>query len=183
MKRGQIMQKAFKSLLVLFLSTVPFASPAFAELKLGSKAPEFALKVATNGKVSNFTLSSALKNGPVVVYFYPKAFTSGCSLEARQFSQSMPRFKAKHITVIGISGDRLNVLKDFSKKECAGQFSVASDRDLKVSSKYEAKMSNIPMAARVSYLIGQDGKILFSHTDSNAATHVSAILEEIDKLP
>lgn len=158
------------------------ATSALAELKIGSKAPDFSLQAAKDGKVDTFSLSKALKTGPVVVYFYPKAFTSGCSLEARQFSQAMPQFRAKHVTVIGISGDQIDVLKDFSKKDCAGQFAVGSDKNLKISKRYDAKMAAIPMAQRISYLIGQDGKILYSHSDSNAATHVSSILVEIDKI-
>jgi peroxiredoxin len=171
---------------VLIMALVIFGLSAFcahAELKVGAKAPDFTLKAATNGAVSSVTLSKALKSGPIVVYFYPKAFTSGCSLEAHEFSQSMPKFRAKHVSVIGISADTIEILKDFSKKDCAGQFAVASDKNLKVAAAYDAKIPAVPLAARISYIISQDGHIVFVHSDANAATHVSAILREIDKLP
>ena len=92
------------------------ASPAFAALKVGDKAPGFSIPVATNGVVSTFSLQDALKSGPVVVYFYPKAFTGGCSLEAHQFSEAIPKFEAKHVTVVGVSTDEIGTLQKFSKE-------------------------------------------------------------------
>ncbi len=155
------------------------ASPAFAALKVGDAAPDFKLAAATDGNVKNFTLKAALKKGPVVVYFYPKAFTQGCSLEAHEFSVAMPKFKAKHVTVVGISADNIDVLKDFSKKTCAGQFPVAADTDTAVATSYDAKIPDKPMASRVSYVVGKDGKIAFVHDDRDAATHVSSLLAAV----
>lgn len=170
--------------LILGLSAAAILSSgvAFAALDHGQKAPDFTLKAAKDGVVSSFSLKAALKFGPVVVYFYPKAFTGGCSLEAREFSQSMAKFKAKKVTVVGVSADDIVTLQDFSKKDCAGQFSVASDQDLKVTKAYKAQMGTAPMSARISYLIDKKGKIVYVHADANAATHVSSLLAEAEKL-
>jgi peroxiredoxin len=159
--------------------TLALASPAFAALKVGDPAPDFKLQAATDGKVKAFNLKAALKKGPVVVYFYPKAFTKGCSLEAHEFSVAMPKFKEKHVTVVGVSADTIDVLKDFSKKDCAGQFPVAADTNTAVAASYDAKIADKPMANRISYVVGQDGKIAFVHDDRDAATHVSSLLAAV----
>lgn len=155
------------------------ASPALAELKVGAKAPDFQLPSATNGVEKTFSLKAALKNGPVVVYFYPKAFTGGCSLEARAFSEAMPKFKARHVTVVGVSTDNIDILKDFSKKDCAGAFPVAADPHQIASIQYDAKTNGAVMANRISYVIGKDGRIAFVHVDGDASTHVPALLAAV----
>ncbi len=155
------------------------ASPSYAALKVGDQAPTFKLQAATDGNVKAFNLKAALKNGPVVVYFYPKAFTKGCSLEAHEFSLAMPKFKSKHVTVIGVSADTIDVLKDFSKKDCAGQFPVAADTDTTVATSYDAKIPDKPMASRISYVVGKDGKIAFVHDDPDASTHVASLLTAV----
>ncbi|MDI7774586.1 peroxiredoxin [Asticcacaulis sp. EMRT-3] len=163
----------------LALTALAFATPSFAALKVGDKAPDFNLQAATNGKVSTFSLKSALKKGPVVVYFYPKAFTTGCSLEAHEFSEAMPQFEAKHVSVIGVSADDIDTLKKFSAQTCEGKFPVASDTSATVAKAYDAKIPAVSMASRVSYIVGQDDKIIFVHSDMNAATHVKSLLAAI----
>ena len=155
------------------------STPAFAALKVGAKAPDFQLPSATDGKESTFSLKAALKKGPVVVYFYPKAFTGGCSLEARAFSEAMPKFKAKHVTVVGVSTDNIDVLKDFSKKDCAGKFPVAADPHQVASIQYDAKIGGAVMANRISYVISKDGRIAYVHQDGDASTHVPALLAAV----
>jgi thioredoxin-dependent peroxiredoxin len=157
-------------------------SQAQAALKVGDTAPAFKVMAATDGKVAPFTLSDALKKGPVVVYFYPKAFTSGCSLEAREFSENMDQFKAMKISVIGLSNDDIPTLQRFSKADCQGKFPVGADVKAKIAQTYDAKIPAVDMAARVSYLIGQDGKIDFVHSDRNAATHVETLLAAAKKI-
>lgn len=157
-------------------------SPALAALKVGDKAPEFAVKAATNGKVHDFSLRKALKNGPVIVYFYPKAFTGGCSLEARQFSESMDKFTARHISVVGLSADDVPTLQKFSTADCGGKFPVGSDKSAKIAESYDAKIPAIPMSGRVSYIIGRDGKIAFVHDSKDASTHVSSLLAAAETL-
>ncbi|HEX7799763.1 MAG TPA: peroxiredoxin [Asticcacaulis sp.] len=157
------------------------AAPSFAALKVGDKAPDFKLQAATNGQVSTFSLAQALKSGPVVVYFYPKAFTSGCSLEAHEFSEAIPKFQARHVTVIGVSADDIGTLQKFSEQTCQGKFPVAADAGAKVAKAYDAQMGGMAMANRISYIVGQNGKIAFVHDDMNAATHVSSLLAAIGK--
>ena len=155
------------------------SAPAFAALKVGDKAPDFQLPAALDGHVSHFSLKAALKKGPVVVYFYPKAFTGGCSLEAHDFSEAMPKFKAKHVSVIGVSNDGIDILKKFSTQTCAGKFPVAADPDQVASIQYDAKMSDRVMSNRISYVVGKNGKITYVHDDGDASTHVPALLEAV----
>ncbi|MFT4091929.1 MAG: peroxiredoxin [Asticcacaulis sp.] len=166
----------------LSLSALAVATPSLAALNPGDKAPDFTVKAATNGKVNNFTLSQALKKGPVVVYFYPKAFTKGCSVQAQQFSDNIDAFKSKKVTVIGLSADPIATLSDFSTKDCAGKFAVGSDPKAKIAKSYDAKLPAVDMSGRVSYLIGQDGRILYTHDSSNAVTHVPGLLEAMKTL-
>ena len=155
------------------------ASPAFAALKVGDAAPAFSIPVATNGAVSTFSLKDALKQGPVVVYFYPKAFTGGCSLEAHQFSEAIPAFQAKHVTVIGVSTDNIDTLKKFSQETCQGKFPVGADTKAVVTKAYDAQMGTMNMSNRISYVVGPDGKIAFVHADGDASTHVSSLLQAV----
>lgn len=158
-------------------SALILASPSLAALKPGDKAPDFKVKAATNGKVSDFSLSQALKKGPVVVYFYPRAFTKGCSLQAQQFSENIDQFKAKNVSVIGLSADGISTLSDFSTKDCAGKFPVGSDPQARIAKQYDAKLPAVDMSGRVSFLIGQDGRVIYAHDSMNEATHVPGLLE------
>jgi len=107
------------------------AFPAIAALQTGDKAPNFAAKASIAGKAFDFSLAAALKKGPVVVYFYPAAFTGGCNIEAHTFAENKEKFDAAHATIIGVSGDSIERLNAFSAdpQYCAGKFPVASDPD------------------------------------------------------
>jgi peroxiredoxin Q/BCP len=107
------------------------AFPAVAALKMGDRAPNFDAKASLAGKTFDFSLAAALKKGPVIVYFYPAAFTGGCNIEAHAFAEDKEKFDAVHATIIGVSGDSISRLNDFSAdpKYCAGKFPVASDPD------------------------------------------------------
>ena len=165
--------------LMLAAASLVVASPALAALKVGDAAPIFKRNAATNGKVDSFSLADALKSGPVVVYFYPKAFTSGCSLEAHAFSEAIDKFKARHVTVVGVSTDDVGTLKRFSEQTCQGKFTVVSDFNGDVTKAYDAQMMGMNMANRISYIVGQDGKITFVHADGDASTHVPALLKAV----
>jgi peroxiredoxin len=160
-------------------ASLTLAAPAFAALKVGDTAPSFSIPVATDGVVSTFSLKTALQNGPVVVYFYPKAFTGGCSLEAHQFSEAIPKFEAKHVTVIGVSTDEISTLQKFSKEVCQGKFPVGADTKAVVTKAYDAQMGTMNMSNRISYVVGTDGKIAFVHDSGDAATHVSTLLQAV----
>ncbi len=155
------------------------SSPALAALKVGDPAPDFKRAAALNGKGVDFSLKAALKSGPVIVYFYPKAFTGGCSLEAHQFSEAVDKFKTKHVTVVGVSTDDVGTLKRFSEQTCQGKFEVVSDLNGDVSKSYDAKMDGLNMANRISYVVGQDGRVAFVHADGDASTHVPALLKAV----
>jgi len=165
--------------LVLAAASLGAASPALAALKVGDKAPIFKRNAATAGHSDSFSLKAALKEGPVVVYFYPKAFTGGCSLEAHAFSEAIDKFKAKHVTVVGVSTDDVGTLKRFSEQTCQGKFTVVSDLNGDVTKSYDAGIPGMKMANRISYIVGQDGRIAFVHADGDASTHVPALLKAV----
>ncbi len=112
---------------------------AMAALKVGDSAPDFTTPAAIGGKAFTFSLADALKKGPVVLYFYPKAFTPGCTVEAHNFAEATEKFAALGATLVGMSGDNIDTLKEFSVKECRNKFAVAADADGKIMKKYDAR--------------------------------------------
>lgn len=119
--------------------------PALAALKNGDSAPDFSAKASLAGKEFNFSLADALKKGPVVVYFYPAAFTKGCNIEAHTFAENAEKFKAANATIIGVSRDPIKRLNDFSSdpEYCAGKFPVASDPDGKITQAYNLNTMDV----------------------------------------
>ncbi|WP_022955672.1 peroxiredoxin [Perlucidibaca piscinae] len=155
--------------------------PAHALLAVGAKAPDFVLPAAQAGNQISVDSKALRSKGPVVVYFYPAAFTPGCSVEAKLFAEAMPQFAKAGASVIGVSGDDITKLKKFSVSHCQGKFPVASDAGLKVAKQYEAAgaFGFAGFASRVSYVIGQDGKVVYAHTDSGPQGHVSESLKAV----
>ena len=163
--------------------TVALASwPAEAALKVGQPAPDFTARATLGGKEFTFSLRQALKEGPVVVYFYPAAFTQGCTVEAHEFAAAMPDFKAAGASVIGVSADGIETLNRFSTSECQSKFPVASDANRSIMSSYDAKMPLLGFAKRTSYVIGQDGKLRFAYTDMDPDGHISGTLAAVRQL-
>jgi peroxiredoxin len=152
---------------------------AWAALDVGAEAPDFSAPASLAGKDYAFSLADALKQGPVVVYFYPKAFTKGCTIEAHQFAQAMDQYKALGASVIGVSADDIGVLHKFSLSECGGKFPVAADPDQKVIEAYDAKMPMLNYASRVSYVITPDGRILYVYSALDPSQHVANTLAAI----
>lgn len=151
--------------------------PVQASLKVGAKAPDFTTESSLGGKVSSFSLAEALKQGPVVVYFYPAAFTSGCTAEAHDFAQAMDEFKSLGATVIGVSHDDIATLNKFSVSECRSKFPVAADPDLKISKSYDATLFMWPgHSDRTSYLIAPDGSIVYAYSALKPDNHVKNLL-------
>lgn len=166
-----------RSLLVSLLLCTLISVPAFASLKVGEKAPLFSAEASLGGKVYNFSLADALKNGPVVLYFYPAAFTKGCTIEAHDFASAMDKYHALGATVIGVSHDNIDILKKFSVSECRSKFPVAADTDQKIMQSYDAVLpQNTKYANRTSYVIAPDGTILYTYTNMNPDKHVSNTL-------
>ncbi len=167
-------------LLAALLSTVMAASAA---LKPGDAAPPFSTEAALGGKTFHFALAEALARGPVVLYFYPKAFTQGCTVEANQFAEASDRFAALGATVVGISADDIATLKRFSVEACRNKFAVAADAKAQVIRAYEAQSAwSADMADRISYVIAKDGKIAFVHRGSDPQAHVENTMKAVERL-
>jgi len=165
---------------MVFLTALFLSLTAQAQLAPGAKAPEFKAQAALAGQAFEFDLQAALQKGPAVVYFYPKAFTSGCTIEAQLFAQSMDDFQALNATVVGVSGDNIDTLKKFSEGPCGGKFAVAADPDGEVIGLYDAGFAIIPgMADRISYAIAPDGTILEAFESMSPAQHVTKTLDAI----
>ena len=169
-----------------FLSTAlllgALATPAFAALKPGDAAPDFTVPATLGGNEFIFSLSDALKKGPVVLYFFPKAFTKGCTAEAHEFAEATAQFKEAGATLIGMSADDIGTLHKFSTQECSSKFPVAADPDLKVIKAFDSVMEGRPLSDRVSYVIGQDGKVAYSYADRNPEKHVQNTLTAVKAL-
>ena len=161
------------------------ALPASAALKPGQPAPRFSAPAYLAGKAFTFDLADALKKGPVVVYFFPAAHTSGCNLEAHLFSQAIDRFKARHASVIGVTAGNTDQLADFSKEteHCSGRFPVAADPGAKIAKQYDAVLAQKPeWSDRTSYLVRPDGTIAAAYSDLNPNRHVQQMLEAVEAL-
>ena len=168
---------------LLGLVVVSICSIVSAELQPGSQAPLFSAPAALAGQTYTFSLNDALKNGPVVVYFYPKAFTTGCTIEANLFAQAMDEFKQYNTTVIGVSADEMDTLIKFSTGPCGGKFAVASDLDRKIIQAYDASLKIVPnMADRISYVVTPDQKIQLTISSMNPDQHVSQSLAAVRAL-
>lgn len=151
------------------------APPAMAALKPGDKAPDFTARASLNGKEFGYSLAEALRLGPVVLYFYPQAFTAGCTVEAHLFAEAIDRFKALGATVIGVSNDAIEVLNRFSASECRGRFPVAADADRRIMKGYDAVLF-AGWADRVSYVIAPDGTIIHAYASMSPDKHVESTL-------
>ena len=173
--------KGFRTL-TLVSSLLALTLPAHAALDVGTTAPLFTLQASLGGKEFTFALVDALKNGPVVLYFYPAAFTPGCNIEAHDFAQAVDGFKALRTTVIGVSHDSIATLNRFSVSECQGKFPVAADTDMAVTKSYRAALAPfIPRANRTSYVIAPDGRIIYSFTDLSPDDHVANTMRVVEQ--
>ena len=148
-----------------------------AALAVGDLAPDFTTSAALAGQSFEFSLRTALRQGPVVLYFFPAAFSEGRSLEARAFAEAIEQFQGLGAQVIGMSGDDLETLRRFSVKMCNGRFAVASDAGQAVMKAYDALLPfRADYAARVSYLITPESRIAFVYNNLNPARHVERTL-------
>lgn len=168
------MRRSFASALSVIIVAALAVPAAHAALPDGSKAPDFTAEASLGGNTYTFSLADALKKGPVVLYFYPAAFTPGCTTEAHDFAKAMPQFRSLGATVIGVSHDPIAKLQRFSVSECRKQFPVASDASGAIMKEYDAVLAKFPQYAdRTSYVIAPDGTILYSYTNLNPADHVA----------
>jgi len=153
---------------------------ASAALDIGDSAPVFTAPAALAGSVYRFSLAESLKKGPVVVYFFPAAYSEGCSLEAHYFAEATADFKALGATVIGVSGDDIETLTRFSVQACQSMFPVASDETQMIMKSFDAVMQTRPeYANRISYLIAPNGAIVYHYMSLNPSKHVEKTLEAL----
>jgi len=192
------MKRGFLSVLLAALVTLP----AYAALKQGQNAPDFSARASLAGKEFNFSLKDALKRGPVVVYFYPSAFTGGCNLQAHTFSVNKEKFDAAGASIIGVSRDSIERLNAFSAdpEYCAGKFPVASDADGAIAGSYNLNKMSLPagmkdtrgvaidhdFTERTTFVVTPDNKVaaVMSSADDkiNPAQHVEKALEVVNEL-
>lgn len=163
---------------MLVALVVLLGGPAAAELRAGTAAPAFQTRASLGGRVFDFDLKAALAKGPVVLYFYPAAFTPGCTLEAHDFASHAGDFAKLGATVIGVSGDDIEKLNTFSVSECRSKFAVASDADHKISRAYDATFGFGPAtySDRTSYVISPAGTIVYAYRSLDASRHVANTL-------
>jgi len=191
-----------KRLFVAALLSSALALPAIAALKPGAKAPDFAAPASLAGKEFTFSLKDSLKKGPVVVYFYPSAFTQGCNIQAHTFAEEKDKFEAVGATIIGVSQDSIARLNQFSAdpEYCAGKFPVASDPDASIAKTYDltaregrpgmkdSKGNDIEhgFTERTTFVVAQDGSILATLSSADdkitPAEHVEKSLAIVEGL-
>jgi peroxiredoxin len=157
-------------------------TPATAALKVGAKAPDFTTTGAVGGKEFRIHLADQLKKGPVVLYFFPKAFTSGCTAEAHAFSEAIDDFKKAGAQVIGMSADDLPTLHKFSTEHCRSAFPVAT-ATAEIQKEFDVAWAAHPgITTRTSYVIGKNGQIVMVHDDLDFSQHVAKTLAAVKAL-
>ena len=162
---------------VLAGALVLLPASTHAALDIGEVAPDFTTPAALGGKVYPFSLAASLKKGPVVLYFFPAAFSEGCSIEAHEFAQAIPQFEALGASVVGVSADDIDTLSRFSIKACQSRFPVASDEQQAVIKSFDVALPTRPeYANRISYVIAPNGKIVYEYMSLNPMKHVEKTL-------
>ncbi|WBO22161.1 peroxiredoxin [Sphingomonas abietis] len=164
--------------MALACAALAFTAPAMAALPVGATAPTFATQASLAGKEMPFDLAKALKKGPVVLYFYPAAFTSGCTIEAHDFAEATDGFHKLGATVIGVSADSIDVLDKFSVTECRNKFAVAAATPQMIAD-YDVKLATSTRANRTSYVIAPDGKVIFAYSAMDPAGHVEKTMDAV----
>src|SRR6266404_4830370 len=189
---------AMKFVLAGLILSGALALPALAALKEGDKAPEFTAPASLAGKEFSFALKDALKKGPVVVYFYPAAFTGGCNTQANAFSENSVKFSAAGASIIGVSLDKIATLNQFSAdpQYCAGKIPVASDSDGKIAKSYDLQVRDAKpgakntrgdeighgFAERTTFIVTQNGKVAATIGNVSPADNVAKALEAVQQV-
>ena len=165
--------------LPLLLGLAALPTLAHAALPVGAKAPDFSTQASLAGKPMPFSLAQALKKGPVVLYFYPAAFTSGCTVEAHDFAEATDDFHKLGATVIGMSADPIEKLNQFSVSECRNKFAVGSATPATITA-YDVVLPVKPsISNRTSYVIAPDGKVIFAYSAMDPSGHVKGTMEAV----
>ena len=167
--------------LVAALSLAVMPVSASAHLREGAQAPDFTARGALAGKPFRLNLKQQLKRGPVVLYFFPKAFTQGCTLETRAFSEAEKDFKKAGAQVIGLSADDYPTLARFSVEECRNAFPVATATPETIRA-YDVKLKEgLELTNRTSYVIAPNGKIIYVHSEPAWQDHVKNTLAAVQQ--
>lgn len=188
-----------KRILIAALLSAAVAIPASAALKEGDTAPAFQVQASQNGKAFSYSLKEALKKGPVVVYFYPSAFTGGCNIQAHTFAVNHDKFSAAGATVVGVSLDSIARLNEFSADPnyCAGKFPVAADANGNIAKSFDLSIREIPAGRkdtrgveidhaateRTTFVITPDGKIVATVGGLTPEANVEKALATVQQLP
>ncbi len=177
-------RRALSAAAGLVIGTCLLAGHAGAALAVGDLAPDFSVPAALGGKAFRFSLSDALKHGPVVVYFYPKSFTRGCTIEAHEFAEAAADFAKAGASLIGVSADPIQTQLQFSSQECRDKFPIAADPGLGIIRAFDSVRAagpnaSSPMADRISYVISTDGKVGYVYSDRIPDKHVENTLDFI----
>ncbi len=184
--------------LLCVLSCALVALPALAALKQGDPAPDFTTQASLKGKAFSYSLKDALKKGPVVVYFYPSAYTGGCNVQAHTFAVNIDKFSAAGASIIGVSLDSIQRLNDFSAdpEYCAGKFPTASDADGRIAKSYDLKVQDGKaglkdtrgveighgFTERTTFIVTPDGKIAATIGGMAPDKNVEQALEAVTRL-
>lgn len=169
--------------LLLAALALSLGVPATAALAPGAAAPDFTASGAMAGKPLTVNLKAALKKGPVVLYFFPAAFTKGCNIEAKAFADALPEFQKAGATVIGMTAGNVDQLQRFSAEHCAGKFAVAAASP-QVIKGYDVLLKKADgtatsVTSRTSFVIAPNGRVIFAHTDMNPNDHVRMTLDAV----
>ena len=183
---------------LLLATLLSAALPALAALHEGDTAPDFKTQASLAGKSFSYSLQQALKDGPVVVYFYPSAYTGGCNIQAHDFAANSDKFAAAGATVIGVSQDNITRLNAFSADPdyCAGKVAVASDADGKIAKSFDLSSRDAVsgkkdtrgieidhgFTERTTFVVTPDGKIAATLTALAPAANVLKSLEVVQQL-
>lgn len=171
-----------KNLLISAVAALLLTTPALADLETGDVAPQFEADGYLGGEAFSFNLAEALSEGPVVLYFFPAAFTSGCNIEAALFAQSAADFEAAGATLIGVTAGNTDRLQEFSEAHCASAFPVVAAEG-SVLADYEVRLMMRPgWSDRSSFVIDEDATIVFTHSDMSPNEHVSGTLAALHEL-
>jgi peroxiredoxin len=171
-----------RKLVIGMIAAAAVTTSASAALPVGSKAPDFVTTGAVGGKPFKLHLAQQLKKGPIVLYFFPKAFTEGCTAEAHAFSDSIADFKKTGAQVIGMSGDNLPTLEKFSVEHCRSAFPVATATPATQKAYDVAWAAHPGLTTRTSYVIDRNGRIVMVHDDLKWSEHVARTLAAVRAL-
>jgi thioredoxin-dependent peroxiredoxin len=152
--------------------------PLSASLKPGAIAPSFETQAALGGKTFTFSLNAARAKGPVVLYFFPAAFTPGCTIEAHEFAEAAADFKKLGATLLGAAGDDIAKLSKFSIEECRNKFPVGVATPAMIKG-FDVALPLGGRTNRTSYVIAPNGQIIYAYSDSNYRGHVAGALKAV----